>query len=170
MNKEQLDNLDLIIRTTLFNPEDYPNAKKNNQLVGAVFKCDFEGSGNWISEYEYLHILQKIFTFSGDNEITAIEDFERKYKSSGNVVRLFNIFDESWLEFRDFTEKTEMISFFAIGKSKSWLIWANRDFWCVVFDKSLINRFGWRGVIESNIVAFSDADEEFISFLDNLHS
>lgn len=170
MNKEQLDRLNLIIRENFINPDDYPNVKKNKELIGHVYKNDYDDSGNWFSENHYLNVIQRIAKKTKDTEIIIIEDFEREYKSSGEVVRLNNAIKESWKDFNDFTVKTDMISFFALGKSQDWVIWANRDYWCILVKKSIYNSINLEFELESNIGVFNEADEEFVSFLKNLHS
>ena len=170
MDKEQLDKLDSIIRENFLNPDDYPRAKKNSALIGSVFKSDFEDSGKWISQEGYINVIQKILKNSEDTELIVIEDFERKYKSSGKTVRLNEIVKESWADFNTFAEQTEIISFFAIGKSQDWVIWANRDYWCIKKKKTVYNSLELGITQESILTAFSEADEEFIAFIENLYS
>ncbi|PKI00070.1 hypothetical protein [Glaciecola sp. 33A] len=170
MNKEQLDNLNIMIRENFLNPDDYPNAKKNKALIGSVYKNDFEESGKWFSQKDYINVIQKIAKFSKDEEFLVIEDFERTYKSSGKVVRLSETVAESWIQFSAFTERTDILSFFAIGRSQNWVIWANRDYWCILVKKSIDKILKLDNKQELNIASFSEADEEFISFIKNLYS
>lgn len=170
MNNKQLDRINLLIREKFINPDDYPNLKKSNELVGNVYKNDYEKSGNWFSENDYLNVIQKIAKKSGDTEIFVIDEFERKYKFSGEVVRLSDIINESWADFNNFTERTDMISFFALGKSQDWVIWANRDYWCILVKRSVYNSINLNFSLGLNSSEFYEADEQFIAFLNNLHS
>ena len=170
MDKEQLDKLDLQIRESIFNPDDYPCAKKSSEFIGYIFKTNFDKSDEWISEQDYLSVIQKVIRNSGDNELLVLEDFERKYKSSGEVVRLSDSFGESWSEFKYFADSTDIISFFSIGNSQDWLIWANRDYWCILFKKSAISFLELGITHESNVKAFKEADDKFVSFVDDLFS
>lgn len=168
MNKGQLNNLDLIIRENFINPDEYPNVKKNNSLIGVIYKSYFNDSEKWISQDDYINLIQRVIKTSGDTELIIFEDFERKYKSSGKVVRLNEKISESWSNFDYFLKKTEMISFFVIGKSQDWVIWVNRDYWCIMLQKSVVKILGINISYDSNMASFRDVDEEFITFVKNL--
>ncbi|WP_024609661.1 hypothetical protein [Pseudoalteromonas sp. TB64] len=84
---------------------------------------------HWLSEDEFNQVFSNLLEYQNNDTVFVFESFERTYKGSGLTTRLTERLNLNWAQFNAFQSTTEILYFYMVPKSLSWVLYSNRDFW-----------------------------------------
>jgi hypothetical protein len=171
MNNERANTLIKNITDDYFDFDQYPKTPLKQRWLGGLSPCNtgMNEDFHWISKAEFTSIFHRLHELCGDDKLFIVEDFERINKKDGHRTRLHDEMNNSWDAFDHFQQSTDILSFYIIGESFKWILWANRDYWLWGAEKDLfVNVDSQHITFEKMMANYSASDTEFKKFIASL--
>ncbi|MDO6527973.1 hypothetical protein Q4519_20055 [Motilimonas sp. 1_MG-2023] len=117
------------ITKNIFNVNGKVRGGLKENWIGGVANCHFNEYDifYWLNEAEFSAVILPLAELVGDKKLIIVEDFERGL--NGKFWWLGCEIENSWEAFNFFTEETDIMSFYMIGESEQWCLWAGDDSW-----------------------------------------
>ncbi|MCE0556142.1 hypothetical protein [Motilimonas sp. E26] len=157
------------ITKNIFNVNGKVRGGLKENWIGGVANCHFNEYDifYWLNEAEFSAVILPLAELVGDKKLIIVEDFERGL--NGKFWWLGCEIENSWEAFNFFTEETDIMSFYMIGESEQWCLWADDDSWIFCAEKDLFKTLNIKMLtLESMTKRYSNKIESFWHFFHDI--